>query len=399
MKIIHVEDFFHPDAGYQINVLTKYQSLQKNEVIIITSEIEKIPNSLTDFFGRENIKEKDENFERENRVKIIRLPIHKYISGRSLYKYGIKRCIDNLKPDILYIHGEASIVGLQYMGRYRKLPYPIIFDSHMLEMASKNKFSKLFQVFYRRIFAPIIKKENIKVIRTQDDDYVEGCLGIPLSQAPFISHGTDTNLFKPDENIKESFRNRYRITDNDFVIVYTGKLDDSKGGKFLAETFSTKLLNKKNKNIVLIVVGNTSGEYGKEVEELFNKSENRILRFPTQKYVDLPPFYQAADLSVFPKQCSLSFYDAQACGLPVVSEDNNINFDRVQHHNGFNFIAGDIYDFRKKIINCIEMDDVEFKQITENAYNFVKENYSYEIIAKNYTDIIIEEVRNYKKRR
>lgn len=38
MKIVHVEDFFHPDAGYQINILPKYMAKMGHEVVVITSE-------------------------------------------------------------------------------------------------------------------------------------------------------------------------------------------------------------------------------------------------------------------------------------------------------------------------------------------------------------------------
>lgn len=60
MRIIHIEDFFHPEAGYQINVLTKYQAKAGNEVIILTSEFDKMPEVLTSFFGREDIEKKIE---------------------------------------------------------------------------------------------------------------------------------------------------------------------------------------------------------------------------------------------------------------------------------------------------------------------------------------------------
>ena len=45
----------------------------------------------------------------------------------------------------------------------------------------------------------------------------------------------------------------------------------------------------------------------------------------------------------------------QACGLPVVFENNNINIDRASHHNGMTFLAGDVDDFRKKILYFAEM--------------------------------------------
>jgi len=55
MKIVHIEDFFHPDAGYQVNVLAKYLKKFGHEVIVITAEMDKIPEYLTRFFGRDNI--------------------------------------------------------------------------------------------------------------------------------------------------------------------------------------------------------------------------------------------------------------------------------------------------------------------------------------------------------
>ena len=72
MKIVHIEDFFHPDAGYQINVLAKYQANAGHEVIILTSEIDKIPDFLTIFFGKDNIEQKDREYESKYGVKIIR---------------------------------------------------------------------------------------------------------------------------------------------------------------------------------------------------------------------------------------------------------------------------------------------------------------------------------------
>lgn len=66
MRIVHIEDFFHPDAGYQINILTKYQVRQGHEVIVVTSEMQKMPRYLTNFFGTDNIEEKDRDFTEKN---------------------------------------------------------------------------------------------------------------------------------------------------------------------------------------------------------------------------------------------------------------------------------------------------------------------------------------------
>lgn len=52
MRIVHIEDFFHPNAGYQINILPKYMVKQGHSVTIVTSEMEKIPEGLTVFLEK-----------------------------------------------------------------------------------------------------------------------------------------------------------------------------------------------------------------------------------------------------------------------------------------------------------------------------------------------------------
>lgn len=387
MRIVQIEDFFHPDAGYQVNILAKYFANKGHEVVVVTAEMDKIPNELTAFFGKEDIETKDREYEKEYNVRIIRVPVKRYISGRVIYKKSLRKIIDKLVPDVLYVHGNDTFVGMQYILRARKLRFPIVTDSHMLEMASKNRFNKIFRAFYKLFVTPKIVKYGIPVIRTQNDEYVQKCLGIPLEQAPWISYGSDMMLFHQDLSKRISFREKHNISNDDFVVVFAGKLIESKGAMLLAKTFASKF--NTDKKVVLIVVGNTSGSYGELVEAEFKNSENRILRFPTQKYRDLAIYYQASDLAVFAKQCSLSFYDVQACGLPVVSEDNNINVDRCSHGNGACFECGSVESFRNTIEYFVNMSPDLFEQYKKNSISFVKNGYDYDDKADEYLSIIL----------
>ena len=383
MHIVHIEDFFHPDAGYQVNILAKYLVKFGHQVTVITAEMDQIPEYLTSFFGRDHIEERDRAYEEAYGVKIIRLPVWKYISGRVIFAEGLLDTIHNCNPDILYVHGNDTFTGMWATWNRKKLGCPLILDSHMLEMASENHFRKLFRLFYRVCVTPIIKREHLTVIRTQDDPYVEKCLGIPLAQAPWISYGSDTLLFHPDADVRKQFRRTHGIPEDAFVVVYAGKLDEAKGGKLLADG-----ILKPIENAVFVIVGNTSGDYGKQVESTFSESKNRILRFPTQKYRDLAPFFQAADLAVFPRQCSMSFYDVQACGLPVLFEDNNINKERCSHQNGWTFHEGDTEDFREKLRQIIAMDSAAYQAAAAHALSFIKENYDYEKKAREYEAVL-----------
>lgn len=393
MKIVHIEDFFHPEAGYQINILPKYMVRAGHEVTVITSEPGKAAEMLTGFFGTDGIAEKDAAYTRAYGVKIIRLPLWAFVSGRAVFTSALYRTIEKERPDVLFIHGNDTLTGMRCLLRRKKLGCSLVMDSHMLEMASQNRFKKAYRLVYRRIFTPIIVKNDIPVIRTQNDPYVEKCLGIPLEKAPWISVGSDTMVFHPDAARRAAFRREHKISEEAFVALYAGKLDESKGGMLLADALREPF--GVEREVVFIIIGKTVGEYGRQVEGALSQSANRILRFPTQKYAALAGFYQAADAALFPRQCSLSFYDVQACGLPVVFEDNSVNAGRAADDNALLFRAGDRVDFRAAIAKMAAMPPERYDAMRRNAISLIKRSYDYADIAQQYMDCLRSTVRRY----
>lgn len=396
MKIVHIEGYFHANAGYQINILPKYLQKMGHKQYILTSQLDLIPDELTSFFGKKNVLETDKAYEEMNNVKIIRLPLKKYISGREIFGPELEEKIKEIDPDVVYVHGNDSYVGIQFIFKYNfRKDYLLITDSHMLDIASKNKMAKLFRMFYRLFITPMIKKNKITVIRTQNDLYVNKHLGIPLNQAPWVPTGSDLLLFHPSVKVKKDFKLKHNLDSNSFIVIYAGKLDESKGGKLLAEAFRFKFKTKKE--VVLLCVGNSTGEYGEVIDKIFDQSENNIIKYPTQQYVNLPKFFQSADIALFPKQSSLSFYDAQACGLPVILEDKSINIERVSHNNGKTFISDNLNSLRNKIEYFANLSEEEYKEYSDNSERNIKENFNYEKIASEYEKIIFNDYIEFTK--
>ena len=386
MKIVQIEDFFHPDAGYKINILSKYFARMGHETVIITAELDKMPDFLTSFFGRDNIAARDREYEQNYGVKIIRRPIWAYVSGRAIFKDDLAKLVNSLHPDVLYVHGNDTAVGMWLLRHRDRLCCPMVMDNHMVEMASQNPLRKLYRAYYRRFIAPIIIKNEIPVIRAMNDDYVERCLGVPLSLSPWISYGSDMLLFHPDKAAGAEFRRENGIAQDALVVLFAGKFDESKGGMLLAELTCREISSPRE--IVYVMIGNAVGDYGAAVEKRFSESRSRVLRFPTQKYSQLARFYQAADIGLIAKQASLNFFDMEACGVPMLSEDNNLNAARSDCGNGWLFRPDDADDFAAKLEMIVNLDGKELEKASENAYNFVKENYDYSKKAEEYMDII-----------
>lgn len=389
MRIVQLEDFFHPDAGYKINILSKYFAKMGHEVIIITAELDKMPDYLTSFFGRDNIEARDREYERRYNVKIIRRPIWAYVSGRAIFKDNLAKLANSLKPDVFYVHGNDTAAGMWLLRHRRKLCCPLVMDNHMVEMASQNPLRKLYRGYYRRFIAPIIIKNRIPVIRAMNDDYLERCLGVPLSLAPWISYGSDMMLFHPDKEAGARFREENGISKDAFVVLFAGKFDESKGGMMLAELTCREI--ETERELVYVMIGNAVGEYGEAVEKKFAESKYRVLRLPTQKYSELAKFYQAADLGLIAKQASLNFFDMEACGVPMLTEDNNLNRARTNCGNGWLFEPGNVEDFAAKLTEIVNLDDKTLEKTGENAYNYVKTYYNYDDIARQYIEIIQRE--------
>lgn len=386
MKIVQLEDFFHPDAGYKINILSKYFARMGHETVILTAELDRMPDYLTSFFGRDNIAARDREYSERYGVQIIRRPIWAYVSGRALFKDDLAELVNSLHPDVLYVHGNDTAAGMWILRHLKAFDCPMVMDNHMVEMASQNPLRKLYRAYYRSFITPIIIKNRIPVIRAMNDDYVERCLGVPLSLAPWISYGSDMLLFHPDKAAGAKFREANGISRDAFVVLFAGKFDESKGGMLLAELTCREI--KTDREIVYLMIGNATGEYGAAVEKRFKDSRYRIIRLPTQKYCDLAGFYQAADVGLIAKQASLNFFDMEACGVPVLSEDNNLNRDRTPCGNGWLFRPDDADDFAARLEHIVNMDSAELEKASENAYNYVKEKYDYYKKALEYMDII-----------
>jgi len=400
MRIVTVEDVFFPESGYQINILAKHMVTLGHEVIIITSEYEKVPFVLTSFFGSENISERDRHYEVETGVKVIRVPIHTYYSGRSIYKSGMFKLIDSLNPDILYVHGEDTFLGIRSLLRYRRFAYPVIFDDHMTYIASVNPLAPMFGWGYRTFIAPIIRRNDIIVIRTLNDDYVTRHLGIPEDLAPYIGFGSDLMTFFPDKNSRKECREELRVGIDDFVFVYAGKMDESKGGLLLAEAIKERIQGSR-KRAVFLIVGTLSAinsEYSEKVGKILKTSENRLIMIPTQPFTSLAKYYQCADVALFPRQCSLSFFDVQACGLPVIFEDNSINAMRMGYNNAKVFKSGNVEDFRGKMLDMLNMTDSDLNDMRVASREYVVKNYDYSRITASYLEQIDKAIKQYWER-
>jgi hypothetical protein len=101
MKIVNVVDFFHPNAGYENNILPKYLVKNGHQAVIITAQLDKVPEGFTSFFGKDNINEDDQSFCSKTGIEIIRVPVKCFISGRAWFTDEIFKTVEAVSPLII----------------------------------------------------------------------------------------------------------------------------------------------------------------------------------------------------------------------------------------------------------------------------------------------------------
>jgi glycosyltransferase involved in cell wall biosynthesis len=397
VKIVHVEDNFLPTSGYQLNFLAKWNVRHGHEVTIVVSDSLSPWTSVG--FTSNSLEKMDSEYESQYGVKIVRVHSKRRISGREVLERQLLEIVTSEKPDIVMVHGFGTITGLRFVNRIGKLEYPIIEDSHMYPVASINKLKELFNVYMRTFVAPKVTKFALKIVAVSKatKNYVMDSYGIPSDLIPVIPFGTDTDLFKPDPVRGALTRKELNTSEDAFVLIYTGKIVEDKKVLLLAEAFASICKQKASRNPVLILVGSGSGSYYEKVIRTLESVNEYVRYIPTQEVWKLPKFYQAADLAVWPGACSLSFFDAQACGLPVIAENIAGNDERLSHNNGWLFRSDSVGDLKDKINEALELSSEELKQKGYQGMEIAVKNQSYDKISREFEKLMIQEIERFRK--
>lgn len=338
MKIVHVEDYFDPSAGYQINELLIASKEFDDDVYLITS------NDMSPFHKEVDIN-KDRDFEQYTGVKIIRLNKSLKLSSRLILK-NFKKKINEIKPDVIYMHGIGDFKDFLLWSP--KPNYKIIRDCHMSWVASKNKFRKLFYLVYKIFFASIINNTNkyevIYALGNEEYEYLKR-IGISEKKIDFLRHGYNDLIMFYDEKERRRVRDQYSIEDNDIVISYIGKFNNFKKPDLIIDIIN--MLDKEfidSNKLKLLFIGPKDKNYMIRFNEKLASIKGKIpiVIDESKQYNELRKYYSASDICIFPKETTLSSIHAQVCGCPVIMENHESNRERVINNN-----------------NLFEIDDIE----------------------------------------
>lgn len=381
MKILHVclACFYIDNYGYQENILPKFHKMMGHDVRIVAS---------TETFDKEGqlTYTTPSEYVNENGILVTRLPYKKCLSKfliRKIRRYvGLKKYLDDFKPDFIFLH-DFQFMDIDIICKYaKKHNVKVSADCHSDFSNSARSFVSrhlLHGILYKhcaRIVNPYVTKfYGVLPARV---DFLKNVYHLPKDKCELLIMGVDDSLIddysKPGK-IK-AIRERFGIKENDFLVVFGGKID-----LFKTQVFLLIDAVKRIKNVKLLIFGTVIPELKEKLLSLIDNEQ--IFYGGWQDSKGSFDIFSAANVACFPGRHSVYWEQAAGLGCPLIvkrwagTEHVNINGNTL-------FLDDDSVE---EIQNKIELLLIKanYTQLLEKA-NLAKTSFYYSVIAKKVID-------------
>ncbi len=378
---IGILPFFLDKYGY----IVKAYETSGYEVIVLAS----------DFYGTN--KKVNERYN----AKIIGLPKNPFVKTLKVFWTLLKE-----KPDYLEMYD------------YSVLTFPIIIFSKILgistslviigwELYRNDPFDNRRKNLIQRLKEKLKRFLTLKALHFVDLIIVKEfhSLQIIMKQKKL----ENKTIFQPNCIPLPKWETIKRISEREIHILWLNRIHRVKKAKdlvtaigFFEEQYQHVYGNKPNVSVKIVgfnLLNRTPSmdpeyeyEVLKAIEEHNRKYSTKIEALP---FTDNPHEFQAnSKLFIFISEIvflNFSLLEAMGNGVvPIVSRGDGYDKIITENYNGFTFEYGNVKELSQKIFQALTLPEHIIEQMSENAYNTVKESYSLYTWAKNIMEARIE---------
>ena len=318
MKILHIAPNapYNDNWGYQDNLLPRYQKKMGHEVSIIVPTLMHQDGTI--------VQTAESRYYLDDGVEVIRKNYNNYLIPEItelLTKMKIYDVLIEKEPNFIFFHGLISSTIFDVIKYKRKVNRRciIVEDNHLdYNIGSHSTGLKLLlgRGYFRwRNRATISYISKVYGVTPWRKKYAEEYFRIPREKTDVLIMGADDEKidFQNRSSIRETIRNSYGISPQDFLIVTGGKIDKNKKIHILMNAVA------QMKNVKLLIFGQVADDIRKEFDGLLMDNNN----IEYVGWIDADEVYNyffAADLVCFPGQHSVLWEQACASKVPCLFE-------------------------------------------------------------------------------
>ncbi|MCF7872700.1 MAG: glycosyltransferase [Candidatus Omnitrophica bacterium] len=289
----------------------------------------------------------------------VKLPISTKLNNRLL----------DFKPDIVHTH-HPFLIGDTALRVAKKFNIPLVFTHHTLYERYTH---------YVPADSPLIKKFVVQLTAgyanlcdsvIAPSNAIKDLLKERKVKTPIESIPTGIKIDSFSSGKGNNFREKNKISKDDFVVGFVSRVAKEKNIYFLAKVVAQFLKNEKKSHFLII----GDGPDKEEVRSFFKKQglEDRVTSTGTIKGKELINAYAAMDIfafASFTETQGLVVQEAMAASLPVVALDapgvGEVIEDKV---NGYLLDSENISKFCSALEKIQKMDKKKLKKMKESAY-------------------------------
>lgn len=319
MKIVHVclSMGYTEGLNYQENIMMKYQALNGHQVSVVTTD-----HCFTE--GVWGVCTTESDYVNEYGVHVIRLPFAFPFPYKVNKQIGIFRrfpeTLKELAPDIIFVHN-IQFQDIRRIVSYKK-KHPsvkIYADNHSdFSNSARNWLSR--NTLYRFWWKPCAKKlepwtEVFYGVMPSRVDFLQKIYGISPEKTDLLVMGADDEsvMRARDPKVCVAVREKFGISQDDFLVVTGGKIDAFKTQTIL---LAQSVHNISDEKLKLLIFGSIEEELKEQLLKLCDGKKVQYIGWAKgeQSY----EYFASADLVVFPGRHSVYWEQVVAQGIPMI---------------------------------------------------------------------------------
>lgn len=383
MKIVHIMlgCFYIDNHSYQENMLPKYHKMMGHEVEIIASTL-----SFDDRGNACNVEAK--SYINEDGIVVTRLPYKKVLVPKCRAKVGkffriyegFKIALEKSKPDIVFVHG-CQFCDIGILVKYLKTHLVTVYvDNHAdfsnsaRNWISRNVLHGIMWKWCAQKIEPYTKRfYGVLPARV---DFLKNIYKLPENKIELLVMGADDEMVKrvTTEKNRHDLREKYNLSDSDFVIITGGKIDHAKRQVL---TLLRILKDYPQMNLRVLVFGSIVDDMRQELMSYVDGKKIQFIGWLNNEQT--ARCIAASDLAVYPGRHSVLWEETVGLGVPMVVK----RWDGTTHVDvGGNvvFIENDA-DISKTLTDLLhDMDRYEKMKCISRSKGM--QTFSYEDIAR-----------------
>lgn len=388
MRIAHVIDYFQPQVGYQETYLALKQQELGHDVHVVTSDRYHPRVAGEDNYGRIV----GVGSFREEGILVHRLPcLIEYKSSAVPIIRNLRKTLKEIKPDVVHCHHLFSPTAFLVARCKQDIGYTLVYDTHAADFNTcftDTLPKRVYHLFFRNALMPRIKKEADKIIAVGGGEREFVCreFGMRPEDVDVIPLGADTDLFRFNEKDRENMRKKLGLNEDSVLLIHAGKLSPGKNIQLLLDAVAS-LMHEKN-NLKLLLIGRGDREYINELRRVINAKNlsEQVIFHDFVKPKELPGFYSAADIGVWPGDPSAGIQEAMSVGLPLVVA----GMLSVSHLTDRDFVLSFPRDDVEKLrdrVNRLVVDSKLRLRLGSESRVFIEKEFSWDTIARKFINI------------